>query len=254
MTKAILLRSSPSSSSQALSKTLDLHFSSYKNIFCYKITENTEVLKNLKDQITNFENIIFTSPIATEIFCGYLNRISPDLAEELLFNKNIFTVGATTANTVNNILPRLADKIFFPKDGSGFEDLNYYINNNFQLHLSSQIAVIQGSEIQYQVIPYETKNFICYNKADIFSCNSDLLDYFTNCSFVVIFSSNIAEIFVDYVFKNVPSNLLHKYLTKPIIAIHNNIAQVLLKKGFLDVTILPNANQNCIVKAIINWR
>jgi uroporphyrinogen-III synthase len=254
MTKVILLRSSPSASSQSLTDILDAYNSSYKNIFCYKITENTNELKALQTQIINFENIIFTSPIATEVFCEYINKTAPDLAENLLCDKNIFTVGSTTANTVTKILPKLTNKVFFPENGSGFEDLKTYINNNFRLNHSSKIAVIQGSHTQYQVMPYETKNFICYNKADIFSYNRDLLDYFMDCSFIVIFSSNIAEIFGKYIFKNIPSNLLHKYLTKPIIAIHNNIAQVLLNQGFVNVTTLKHANQDCIVKAIINWR
>jgi uroporphyrinogen-III synthase len=254
MINTVLLRSSPSSSCDNLSNALNAKAVNYKNIFCYQILTNIEILNQAKQQISNYDNIIFTSPISTDIFCQYLHNIEANLPEQLMLNKNIFAVGKTTANTIINNLPNLAHQVFFPNIGSGIEDLNAYISNVFKLKIGSKIAVIQGGQLQYDINPYDTKNFICYNKVDVFSDNKDLLRYFTNCSFLVIFSNNIAEIFANYIFTHVNNKLRSIYLAKPIMAIHNNIATVLLKHGFTNVMIPKHAHQDYIIEAIVNWR
>lgn len=233
----LILRSSNSASQNQLQQLLQTAHFPYQTIFCYEITPNIEQLNSFAQQIDQFENIIFTSPIAFDTTAKYMLQ--------QLSEKQIFAVGKMTAETV---MRTLDTKVYYPKNDSGIEALTKYLKEDFKLPESARIAVIKGSSFLENIAPYESTNFICYNRSDIFSNNSDYLSIIMSCQVLLVFSSNIAELLINYL-KKYGENLQEAMKNKPIVVIHKNIAQVLQNHGINNLILIPN-NHDAIIKTL----
>lgn len=230
----ILLRSSNSESQNQLQQLLQTAHLPHQTIFCYEITPNLEQLNSLAQQIDQFENIIFTSPIAFDITAQYMLQ--------QLSEKQIFAVGKMTAETV---MRTLDTKVYYPKNDSGIEALTKHLKEDFKLPESAKIAVIKGSSFLENIAPYESTNFICYNRSDIFSNNSDYLSIIMSCQVLLVFSSNIAELLINYL-KKYGGNLQEAMKNKLIVVIHKNIAQILQNNGVNNLILIPNNHESII--------
>lgn len=233
----LLLRSSNSESQKQLQELLQTAHLPHQTIFCYEITPNIEQLNLFAQQIDQFDNIIFTSPIAFDITAKYIIQ--------QLSGKQIFAVGKMTAETA---MRRLNNKVYYPKNDSGIEALAKYLKEDFNLPESARIAVIKGSSFLENIAPYESTNFICYNRADIISNNSDYLSIIMSCQVLLVFSSNIAELLINYL-KKYGGNLQEAMKNKLIVVIHKNIAQVLQNNGINNLILIPN-NHDAIIKTL----
>jgi uroporphyrinogen-III synthase len=257
----LILRSSNSESQNQLQQLLQTAHLPHQKIFCYEIIPNLEQLNSFAQKIDQFENIIFTSPIAFDTAAKYLesekpidetidqnlllkNRPTKNLLQQLS-EKQIFTVGKMTAETV---MRTLDTKVYYPKNDSGIEALTKYLKEDFKLPESTRIAVIKGSSFLENIAPYESTNFICYNRADIFSNNSDYLSIIMSCQVLLVFSSNIAELLINYLKKN-SGNLQVAMKNKLIVVIHKNIAQILQNNGINNLILIPN-NHDAIIKTL----
>ena len=247
----LLLRSSNSESQNQLQQLLQTEHLPHQTIFCYEITPNLEQLNSFAQQINQFENIIFTSPIAFDTTAKYLESKKPidetidqNLLQQLS-EKQIFAVGKMTAETV---MRKFNNTVYYPKNDSGIEALTKYLEEEFKLPESARIAVIKGSSFLENIAPYESTNFICYNRADIFSNNSDYLSIIMSCRVLLVFSSNIAELLINYLEKY-SGDLQVALKNKLIVVIHKNIAQVLQNNGINNLILIPN-NHDAIIKTL----
>lgn len=253
----LILRSSQSESQNQLQELLQTAHLPHQTIFCYEITPNIEQLNSFAQQIDQFENIIFTSPIAFDTTAKYLeskemidqnlslkNLPTQNMLQQLA-KKQIFAVGKMTAETA---MRKLNNKVYYPNNDSGIEALTKYLKEDFNLPESARIAVIKGSSSLENFAPYESTNFICYNRADIFSNNSDCLSIIMSCQVLLVFSSNIAELLINYL-KKYAGILQEAMKDKLIVVIHKNIAQILKNNGINNLILIPN-NHEAIIKTL----
>jgi uroporphyrinogen-III synthase len=229
---SIILITRPIAQSKEIAKNLKIHgFKTFiEPVFEVK---KKPINKNLK----NFKNIVITSSNAIEAIVDNFN-----------YDIKIFTVGQKTAQ---KLIEKGFKNVLFPKKENAKNLLKLIIKNHknnkepiLYLH-GSKITIDFSKELKkYRITAKKT---LCYKIKERVNFSKKLTEFSKKKSFdfVLIYSSNSAEIFFKLVKKN---NLLEYFNNSQILGFSEEISKKLKFYGFKKCSIFA---KNLALKKIL---